>query len=281
MFGFLPAPCSTCVPGSRSVYQAHFCGLSNQLASDYGVATRFLTNRDSTFVGLLASACAEDETDQISKTCCNPFGKKRDMVSGQAMQFAAAVTVCGLSAKLDDNANDERGVKRWGSGLTRSAIEAKVVKATAILDGGNFPTGEVRERLAEQADLEKQGASWEQVAEPSAFAFSKILGHSISGWNAALGSAGFHLGRLIYLLDAVEDREQDIKQKRFNPLAKYSGMEAAKDWAFTEIDRIKTVFDALPLKRYEPIVEAILITGVESKMQEVFALPATNRKQKS
>jgi len=56
MFGHLPAPCR-CQIGSRiDLWRSTFCGLCNALVGQYGQPARFLINRDSTFVAMLAAA---------------------------------------------------------------------------------------------------------------------------------------------------------------------------------------------------------------------------------
>lgn len=116
MFGYIGAPCSGCQIGAAKVYRSFFCGLCNRLRGDYGLPARFLVNRDSTFLAIVASARMKEAPCSTESTCCNPLGKKRThFETGPAVTYAAATTLFGLEMKLRDNAADESGWKRNAS----------------------------------------------------------------------------------------------------------------------------------------------------------------------
>jgi len=225
MFGFVPAPCGCFSREDRSLYKAHFCGLCNVLRRRYGLWSRLLINRDATFLALLGSAISPNAIATAPATCCNPFGRKRDLVSDLPhLQYAAAVTVCGLKAKLDDDSVDESAPLRLAARGIRSALAGPVRAAKDILHATGFPVAEVESDLASQESCEHGSPSLQTAAAPTRRAYGAILAHLPVIASAAadqagpLRTVGGNLGALIYAVDAWEDYAKDRKQGRFNPL---------------------------------------------------------------
>ena len=146
---------------------------------------RFLVNRDAAFLSLLGNALHPRYTAPVSATCCNPFAKPRLVVQeGEAVSFAAAITICGLQAKLDDEVADCRsritGVSLRGA---RGILSSQISKAELVLKRQGFPFDEVQGALAEQTDIEKYATqngkpTLEELSRPSSFSFGKIVAHT-------------------------------------------------------------------------------------------------------
>lgn len=115
MFGFLGSPCHTCSSrDTHSTYRSFFCGLSGALRDDYYPAARFLVNRDSTFLSLMTASVSGQAPAPVQSTCCNPISAPRPLLKdGLHAQYAAAVTVCGLATKLEDDRPNAMPCKRW------------------------------------------------------------------------------------------------------------------------------------------------------------------------
>ncbi|MGB1259441.1 MAG: DUF5685 family protein [Akkermansiaceae bacterium] len=225
MFGYLYAPAASCSQPARSLYQSMFCGLATQMHQDYGPAARFLINRDSTFLALAGSALAEQDAEFQVQSCCNPLAMAKPIVRDpQVLSFAGAVTLCGLSAKLRDNVEDESGWRARLPHLGGVAITPARNKAVSILNTTEFPTQKVLDLLGSQKSVEQSGgADLQSASEPTAKAFGTIFAHlaRLTGntlERAGLLQLGTSLGRLIYWQDAVDDLESDRKRGHFNPL---------------------------------------------------------------
>ena len=266
MFGFLTAPCSGCSSKEHSVYRAHFCGLCNRLRRDYGLPARFLVNRDATFLSLLGDAMAETGREPASATCCNPLGKPRLVYQeGPAVEYAADVTLCGLHAKLDDEAADARSRPRaWAMQGLRGALSRPVRRAVARLDQRGFPIDEVQGRLAEQGAVEHAIAQSGRVelaplSAPTAFSFGHIVAYAGHQAQGALNQIGQSLGRMIYTLDAVVDRKQDERRGQFNPFLLQPSLLAGVPHAMVqEQHAIAEALEDVPLQRHRELIGLIL-----------------------
>ncbi|MDF3128520.1 DUF5685 family protein [Kiritimatiellaeota bacterium B1221] len=266
MFGFLTAPCSACRSQEHSVYRAHFCGLCNRLRQDYGLPMRFLVNRDATFLSILGNALAATQEAPQSATCCNPLGKPRWVVQeGDPVSYAAAVTLCGLKAKLDDEVADRRS---WLTGMPvrglRGALSGQIAKAELRLNRLGFPVDAVAEALEEQTHIEKHAtaagkAHLDDLSRPSAFSFGKIVAHTGGQARETLEEIGQSLGRVIYSMDAWMDRKQDQRTGQFNPFLLQPGlMNTVPAMVERDLYTISSGLRNLPLSGHRELLDLIL-----------------------
>jgi len=225
MFGFMGSPCRNCVSGEvHNTYRGFFCGLSGALREDYSPAARFLVNRDSTFLSLLTAAVSPQDPVAVPSTCCNPISIPKPLYQhGLHARYAAAVTICGLSTKLEDDHSDEKGLRKTLAKLMGHTISPMTDRATAFLNTVRFPTAEVVDVLREQDVIERQKSDLVKAASPTAAAYGAIFGHAAHiaeapQQSASLTSLGSKLGQLIYWKDAHDDLTADTLRGRFNPL---------------------------------------------------------------
>jgi Family of unknown function (DUF5685) len=266
MFGFLPGPCGCAGEESRGAWQSHFCGLCNTLRQRYGLWSRWLINRDSTFLALAGSALAPAEPAATRTTCCNPLGRKRLLIQNEPqMRYAAAVTVCALSVKLRDDADDERGLRRLGARAGSRLLGRARDRALADLSAAGFPADRVAHIIGGQSAVEGTGVSLAAASAPTAAAYGAIFGHLPAVTGAApaasepLTAAGAALGRLIYTVDAWEDYEADRRRNRFNPLPpdETERRSVAADAVRGDLGVLARALDALPFLRFSPLLTAL------------------------
>ena len=86
---------------------------------------------------------------------------------------------------------------------------------------------------------------------------SALLAHGLTGNEAILAKKiGYHVGRWIYILDAADDFEGDVKAGRYNPLAclyadphmkvlPVSKKEELRDALLAELSELEAAFDLL------------------------------------
>ena len=221
MFGFIATPCVRCTRDSFPAWRGAFCGLARCLGREYGNASRLLVNRDATFIGLLGISLDPEAPRWKKATCCNPLASPFSVADDHpAILHAAAVSICGLAAKLADDSQDEgllrKNLARVGRVLTGPAVD----RAVATLNSSSFPTARVLEALEGQEEIEASDPM--RADQPVAEAYGIITSHladllDIAPQRAALGRVGAALGSLVYWRDAWQDRREDKEKGRFNP----------------------------------------------------------------
>jgi len=228
-----------------------------------------LVNRDAGFLALLGLSLEQSEPRWHESTCCNPFAGKFGMVSDHpAVMHAAAVSVCGLAVKLDDDIEDEGPVRgalaQMGKLISRPAED----HAIARLNNTDFPTERVRACLGRQSAVESQSAI--EADGPTAEAFGEITAHLArlvdqpSGQGSLncerrLRELGRSLGSLVYWRDAWDDRRKDAARGRFNPFQEVStGTIQAR---VTEVwNDFGSALEALPLVRHETLFQQLQLS---------------------
>ena len=227
MFGFMGGVCGRCGSGDeKAEYRSFFCGLSGCLSREYSPVARFLVNRDAAFLSMVTSGLSESGPVGVMTTCCNPVAVRRPLYEeGTPVEYAAAVTMCGLSAKLRDDREDERGVRRLLAKAGGRMVEGMTDRAVGFLNTVGFPTAGVMDVLAGQEKMERGGGDLHESASATGLAYGEIFGFGgklFGGNEGSLRRAGESLGRLIYWRDAWDDYEDDVARGRFNPLTSHS-----------------------------------------------------------
>jgi len=219
----MASPCVRCTRDAFPAWRGTFCGLARCLGREYGNVSRLLVNRDAAFIGLVGIALDPSEPHWKKATCCNPLANPFPVSDDHpAILHAAAVSVCGLAAKLADDAHDEgvfrKGLARIGRVLTGPAVD----RAVATLNSTSFPTAKVLEALEGQEKIEATDPL--RADQPIAEAYGTITSHlaeilDIPRQRPALQGLGSALGSLVYWRDAWQDRREDKARGRFNPFA--------------------------------------------------------------
>ena len=93
-----------------------------------------------------------------------------------------------------------------------------------------------------------------------------IFAYRDDEWKNDLYKVGFYLGKYVYLLDAYEDIEEDIKRGAYNP---FRGIYAEPDFEKHVLDLLLMMigectdaFERLPLVENVEILRNILYSGV-------------------
>lgn len=247
----------------RAQYQSFFCGLSGCLSREYSPVARFLVNRDSAFLSLLLSGVSQEEPSAVMTTCCNPIAVRRPLYQdGAAVEYAAAVTMCGLQAKLSDDEEDERGFRKLLAKTSGALIEGASGRAVAFLNTVGFPTAEVSAVLSKQGVAEKTGSDLMGSANATAHAYGEIFGfggRKFGDPSIDFKRLGEAVGRLIYWRDAWDDYEQDLARNRFNPLRHHSRHEMS-EVAGQEAVVFRDELRKVGLRRHESLLERVLST---------------------
>ena len=219
-------PCRTSLGEALFVrWQAHLCGLCLTLRDTTGQAERVLTGYDVLLLSVLVEAQA-GEVETTTAAPCPLRGFTRATViasSSDAGRLAAAGALltggAGLTDKLDDG-DLARPVRRPARRLAgRLAREGSALAESVGLD----PAAVLGAPAASTSVEHTSGATLQALLTPTGEAVASLFAHTAVGAGrpanaAALGDCGSAFGRLVHLLDAVEDRAADRAAGRFNPL---------------------------------------------------------------
>ncbi len=196
-------------------FKAVYCGLCHSLAKRYGFAARFVVNYDFTFLALLLH---EEQPCWQQKRCpASPHRKKSCLCPCSALDTAADLSLILAVWKLRDTASDEGIKKALAARASGLCLRRAYRKAAARQPEFDCLVGENLKNL--QVLEEEKCASLDKMAD----LFASILCHAASAVEEEkrrriLEQLLYHVGRMIYILDAVDDFAEDMARDHYNPL---------------------------------------------------------------
>ncbi len=258
MFGYITANADAMNEQQRSRYRAWYCGLCRALSLSHGSLSRFTLNYDMTFLVMLLSSvygCAEENG---SERCAVHPVKRHDYLVSDCSMYAADINVLLVYHNLMDNWNDDRSVI--------SLAEAKMFRKAAQSTEKKYPrqSQAILNGLAALAHAERSG---ELNPDIPAEAFGGIMGELFvmqEDENADnLRRFGRALGRFIYIMDACEDFDSDLRHMRYNPLTTMTRSDFEPTLTMLAAE-CTAAFDRLPVITDRDIMENILYSGMWS-----------------
>lgn len=270
MFGYVKAYKPELKIAEYDTYKAIYCSLCRQLGKDYGVFAKFILSYDFVFLAMLKLSL-EDECCGYSKMRCpfNPLKKcMRLEKQSQTLEFSATCLVIMFYYKLLDDINDN-GLK----GKLRSGAILPIFKHYLKKARKNY--GDIDKKIADlmktQETVEKENLnSIDKSADPTArmleFVFS--YGEEDENTKRVLSRLGYLAGKWVYLIDAFDDLEDDIKRGSYNPL-KNRESEDVKGLINNCNVEMANSFELLNLKRYKTILSNIIYRGLPEELKRI------------
>ena len=155
------------------------------------------------------------------------------------LELCAYLSGIMIYHKLTDDRQDERGGKRLVAGLAMPY--ANSLRKKAIKKGLGQVDARVAESMRALAELERERpVSADRPAELFGELMAYLFAYGLTGDTQKIArNVGKHIGRWVYLVDAIDDFEEDRKKGRYNP---YLCL-----WQNTDMthDRRKTLENAL------------------------------------
>lgn len=269
MFGYVRPDRAHLTDEAWERYRAAYCGLCRCLGKTYGPAARYILRYDFVFLVLLLE---EGEACQTRRCPRHPLGGRPCLEESQALELCAGESVILAYYQLSDGVADGAFFHRLGCRLARRTLKAAYRRASAACGGFDRQVGQC---LRELDGLERARSP---QMDRAADAFARLLAAAApETGDAALDRPRrqllYHLGRWIYLVDAVDDLEEDARRGRYNPVAARYG-EAADRAALAvtlghSLALAQSAFQLLPRTSWSDLLENILYLGLSGVQQLV------------
>ena len=262
------------------LWREDYCGLCRCLGRRYGLKGRLLLRYDMTF--LYALLTAAEQPRQAEKCWC-PAGvicRKPCRPADGAMEYAADATMLLFYWKLDDEVRDGGFFRRTGARLLRGLYRRAYRKASAAQPEA---ARQICENLARLSALETaQSDSLDRTAD----AFASILRGFADYYEEetarrVAGQLLYHVGRYIYLVDALDDLRKDVRKDAYNPLRRRFSLEngalSPEDRRYllqlveVSISQAAAALALLPCGRRGALLENIVYEGMPGVLKAVAA----------
>jgi len=290
MFGYIMPDKPELKIKEYELFRGYYCGLCKSMGRSFGILSRFALNYDSAFLGLLLSSVHCEEPILKKEICiANPGKRKWIVKNSRSIDFAADINVLLTYYKLGDNIRDEGGWLPKAAQLAFYRGYKNAASRNKRLDGI------IAYSISSQLVLEKNKCcSMDEAAEPFADMMKHILAAGYMGEDQSvrriLEWIGYNLGKWIYIIDAFDDMERDIKSGSYNPLLmqyKYMGQDIkAFKAAISEEVRINLLqalsqstgsLELLGLKN-KSIIDNIAYEGLYGKTERILSCITNERR---
>ncbi len=251
------------------VYKGYYCGLCKYLKQNHGEISRLSLNYDITFLILLLTSVYRPKSTITHEVCiANPIKKKARIVN-EITEYAASMNVLLTYYKLEDNLHDDKGIKdilayHMYKGKLKKAYEKYPEKADYI-----------KKQLLLLQNLEESNSTdIDAVSNTFGNLMGEIFAYKNDKYEHDLRIIGFNIGKYIYMLDAYEDLDKDIKKGRYNPFIEYANK---KEELRKRVDKLISIslghlaqsIDNLHIKSNINIIENIIYSGVYLRYKNI------------
>ena len=266
------------------IYGAYYCGICKSIGRRYGQIPRMALSYDSVFLALLlAGIDPAPDSIKIERCIVHPFKKRSIAYGNPAIDYAADILLLLAYFKLRDDYQDE---KRLTAAAGAALMKGIIRKLTLVK---KEKTRIVTAKLEELSVLEKESCgSIDRSAEPFAGLMEEVFDAENQLPNEETRQIykriGYHIGKWIYLIDAFDDIEENIKNNGYNVLIRqfefFPGQESVDEFKLRIRDRIERNLmlylaetakccKQLELKKNQGLIENILYFGLLRKTEEV------------
>ncbi|CEO31247.1 DUF5685 family protein [Paraclostridium sordellii] len=250
-------------------YKGYYCGLCKYLKENHGEISRLSLNYDITFLILLLTSVYRPKSTLTKEVCiANPI-KKKNRIVNEVTEYAASMNVLLTYYKLEDNLHDDKGVKDI---IAYNLYKGKLKK---VYEKYPKKADYIKSQLEELQKLESENSTnIDKVSNTFGNLMGEIFAYKEDDFEGKLRSIGFNIGKYIYILDAYEDLDKDIKKGRYNPFIEYIDK---KEELIKKVDKLISIslgylsqsIDELHIKTNVGIIDNIIYSGVYLRYKNI------------
>jgi hypothetical protein len=230
---------------------------------------------DFAFMAMLFMSLDGNACPSFEKCSCiaHHFRKQCRCTKNEALSLAAKAAMILTYYKVKDDLSDKGFLNKAKALLLLPFASSARKKALTL--GGESEKIDLAARIMieEQKAVEERKSSLsDEAAEPTAKFLSEIM--LLGGKEKdkkVLRRFGYLLGRYIYLCDALDDLEDDVKKGNYNPFI-YGGESAvseAKSVLFMTTAELSDDLELLTLDKYKEIVENTVCLGLVAEVRRI------------
>ncbi len=302
------------------VYTGYYCGVCKSIGRRYGQLPRMVLSYDAAFLAILLASLSDESDTPVQEHCiAHPVIKKKTVIRNRAIDYAGDVMLILAWYKLADDAADEgktyakpvmlmmkRIFRRLNSLYPElcssvkchlSALSALEREKCASIDMAAEAFSKIMEDIFTEGLRAVYGSEPPQQTSPGAdrsdYGISGASGMQNGPCGFAspdndtrelLARAGYHLGKWIYMIDAVDDIEENIESGAYNPLLFRFKFDAANETAdefrariepdlrfnlYHYLAMLSRCTDSLDIRKNAGIIENVIYFGLNRKTEEI------------
>lgn len=287
MFGYIRPIAGELLVREHELYRAAYCGLCGSMGRSLTRLAPLALDYDLVFLCLMRMAITGEQPAPERFHCAFKGGRRKSRldVDSPALKYVAACAGLLVYYKLRDDINDTRNLVRKAAYLlalpAARRMRRKAARAVPGLEEG------IAEQIGAITALEKAGeTSPDRLAHHNALLMAHIASHALEGEQAEIArKVGYHVGRWIYLLDAIDDLRRDARTGEYNVLLRrFGGVEGALealpalgDSLELSCADIARAFEVAPSAQISGILRNIIYLGMPHTQHKVMQQTLTGK----
>ena len=272
------------------MYSAYYCGICKAIKKRHGEIPRLVLSYDSVLLAMILSAAlfslnkeaAGEPIVRLDRCLVHPLKKKPMLYNDPAIDYAADMLVILAYYKFKDDWKDEKKAIGAIGMLAFNSLHRKIA--------GMYPVtcDIIMKSIEKLSQLEEENCqSIDEAAEP----FAQLMKAVFSGASfidsaenaeelkSRLEEIGYSIGKWVYLIDAVDDLEMDLKKNRYNPLKSMKDDENFSNRIefalICALEQASLALQKLELEKNKGIIENIIYFGLFKKTESILGTDAS------
>jgi len=266
LFGYIKPLADDLKMREFELYKSFYCGLCKTM----GVFARVTLNYDMVFLALVRVALSGGKIENKSFRCAlKPWKKRAYIKSNESLAYSASIAgILTYYKCIDDRRDTKNKLKKFIFSLISVFFLRGKNKACA-----RYPEldEKIKESLENLNNLEKNKcASIDETAAAFAGLMQTAASFGLESNARIAEQIGWHLGRWLYIIDAIDDLSKDLKKREYNAFIEYYGdknkfaqdLDNIKYSLTSSLEQINTAFSLLADSPVSPIILNIINLGL-------------------
>jgi len=256
------------------MYRSYYCGLCQSLRKRHGLFGQLTLSYDMTFLAMLLNSLYEPSVKENDIRCIVHPINKQHVSQSVYTDYVADMNLLLSYYKCLDDWNDEKNILKLSLSklLKTNPSKQKPLQfdekdlALPFIDYSK-KAKKIQAALLFLSEKEKAGVTdIDTMAGIFGDITSTIFTPHHDQWEPALSKMGFYLGKFIYIMDAYDDIESDVKKGCYNPFKDIFHEPDFDDQVISMLQLMmadcSNTFELLPIIDNVEILRNILYAGV-------------------
>lgn len=256
MFGYVKPLSPELKVRENEYYKAVYCGLCHAMEKRTGCASRLTLSYDFVFLALIRMAlCSDVRTIGLRRCSVHPLKKRPYLELNKSVSYCAEACALLTYGKVKDDISDSTGFKKLGAKTLLPVAASMKKRAENLHELDTIITLS----LASLHKIEDEKIpSTDTPANEFAILLANVCSFGIEDEkNRRIAyEIGYHTGKWIYVTDAVDDYESDLKSGSYNSLVLSYNSSESKQLDESILDQISAA-SRLELTQLERAVDLI------------------------
>ena len=223
MFGYVKPETPYLYIKDDTLYKALYCGVCKSIGRTCSQIARFSLTYDIAFFSALVHNLAGEDVKIVRRRCVTHWIKRRPTVEkgDRLTDLSSAINVELAYYKIKDDILDGNGGKGKLLFFKKShkKVSRKRPQISQIIERNYNSLFELEKTKCDSIDRVSEPFS-QMMVELACYALEEKATESVK-------KLFYFLGKWIYLIDALDDYEKDVKEKSYNPLYYAYGEKAS------------------------------------------------------